>query len=194
LIPGLLDHSKNDIPSVNSENSKSVYRAVDYLLNLGHRKIAFILGMMNSKYSVERFQAFQTAFKDHGLAYDPRYILESDFSKTDGFRMMGRLLDLPDRPSAVICINDSVTPGALSQINIRGLRIPEDISIVAIGSSDLLDFYQPALTTIKISAAQIGQTASEMLIRLIENGSYPEKHVVIPSELIIRDSTRAWRE
>lgn len=194
LIPGLLPDSKIDIPSVNSENSKSVYRAVDYLLNLGHRKIAFILGAMNSKYSVERFQAFQLSFKKFGLTYDPKYIVESDFSKTDGFRMMGRLLDLPDPPSAVICINDSVTPGALGQIGTRGLRIPEDISVVAIGSSDLLDLYQPALTTIKISAVQIGQTASEMLIQLIENGHCPEKHVVIPSELIIRDSTRALRE
>lgn len=194
LIPGLLPNSKIDIPSVNSENSKSVYRAVDFLLNLGHRKIAFILGAMNSKYSVERFQSFQLSFKKYGLVYDPKYIVESDFSKTDGFRMMGRLLDLPDPPSAVICINDSVTPGALGQISTRGLRIPEDISVVAIGSSDLLDLYQPALTTIKISAVQIGQAASEMLIQLIENGHCPEKHVVIPSELIIRDSTRAWRE
>ncbi len=193
LIPGLLDDSIIDIPSVNSENFKSVYRAVDYLLNLGHRKIAFILGMMNSKYSVERFHAYQLAFENHGLTYDPQYVVESDFSKTDGFRMMGCLLDLSDRPTAVICINDSVTPGALSQINARGLKIPEDISVVAIGSSDLLDFYQPALTTIRIHAAQIGQTATQMLIQLIENGQYPEKHVVIQSELIIRDSTQAWR-
>lgn len=194
LIPGFLDHSKNDIPSVNSENSKSAYRAVDYLLNLGHRKIAFILGTMTSKYSVERFEAYQMAFKDHGLIYDPQYILESDFSKTDGFRIMGHLLDLPEPPSAVICINDTVTPGALSQISARGLRIPEDISVVAISSSDFLDLYQPALTIINNSAALIGQTASEMLIRLIENGYCPEKHVVIPSELIIRDSTRAWKK
>lgn len=193
VIPGFLENSKIDIPSVNSENSKCVYRAVDYLLNLGHRKIAFILGIMNSKYSVERFQAYQLAFKDHGLAYDPRYIVESDFSKTDGFRMMGHLLELPDRPSAVICINDSVTPGALSQITIRGLKIPDDISVVAIGSSDVLDLYQPALTTVKISAARIGQTASQMLIQLIEDGHCPERHVVVPSELIIRDSTRVWK-
>jgi len=194
LIPGFLADSKINVASVNSENYKSVYRAVDYLLNLGHRKIAFILGTMNSRYSLERFQAYQAAFKDHGLAYDPRYIVESDFSRTDGFRMMGRLLDLTDRPSAVICINDSVTPGALSQINARGLTIPGDISIVAIGSSDVLDMYQPALTAIKISAVQIGQTAANMLIQLIENGFCPEKHVIVPSELIIRDSACAWRD
>jgi len=194
VVPGFMEDSKIDIPSVNSENYQSVYRTVDYLLDLGHRKIAFILGMMNSKYSVERFKAYQAAFKDHGLAYDPKYIVESDFSKTDGSRMMGRLLDLSDRPSCVICINDSVTPGALKQISVRGLKIPEDISVVAIGSSETLDLYEPALTTIKIPVSQIGQTAAQMLIQLVENGSCSEKHVVIPSELIIRDSTRAWRD
>ncbi|MFH1080614.1 MAG: LacI family DNA-binding transcriptional regulator [Pseudomonadota bacterium] len=194
VIPGLLEDSTIDIPSVNSENYQSVYRAVDYLLDLGHRKIAFILGMINSKYSVERFKAYQVAFKDHGLAYDPKYIMESDFSKTDGFRMMGRLLDLSDRPSCVICINDSVTPGALKQINTRGLKIPEDISVVAIGSSETLDLYEPTLTTIKISVTEIGQAATQMLIQLIENGTCPERHIVIPSEFIIRDSTRAWRD
>ena len=194
VVPGFLDDSKIDIPSVNSENSKSVYCAVDYLLNLGHRRIAFILGTMNSKYSVERFRAYQEAFRGHGLAYDPKYIVESDFSKTDGSRMMGRLLDLPERPTCVICINDSVTPGALSQISARGLKIPEDISVVAIGSSDTLDLYQPSLTTVKISVTLIGQTAAQMLIQLITNGFCPQRHVVIPSELIIRNSTRAWKE
>lgn len=193
VIPGFLEDSKIDIPSVNSENYKSVYRVVDYLLDLGHRKIAFILGTMTSKYSVERFNAYQAAFQDHGLTYDPQYVVESDFSKTDGFRMMGRLLDLPERPSCVICINDSVTPGALQQINSRGLKIPEDLSVVAIGSSDILDLYQPPLTIIKTAVTQIGQTAAQMLIQLIEKEDCPEKHVVIPSELIIRDSTRAWR-
>lgn len=194
VVPGFLEDSKIDLPSVNSENVQSVYRTVNYLLDLGHRKIAFILGMMNSKYSVERFRAYQAAFQDRGLAYDPRYIVESDFSKTDGFRAMGQLLELSDRPSCVLCINDSVTPGALKQISTRGLKIPEDISVVAIGSSETLDLYQPALTTIKISVTQIGQTAAQMLIRMIEGAPCPERHIIIPSELVIRDSTRAWRD
>jgi LacI family transcriptional regulator len=191
VVPGFLENSRIDVPSVNSENFQSVYRAVNYLLDLGHRKIAFILGTLNSKYSVERFKAYQAAFNDRGLTYNSDYIVESDFSKIDGFRLMGRLLDLPERPTCVICINDTVTPGALHQINLRGLKIPEDISVVAIGSSDILDLFQPPLTTVKIAVIKIGQTAAQMLIQLIENGSCPERHVVIPSELIIRDSTCA---
>ncbi|MBI5577790.1 MAG: LacI family DNA-binding transcriptional regulator [Deltaproteobacteria bacterium] len=191
VVPGFLENSGIDVPSANSENVRCVYRAVNYLLDLGHRKIAFILGTSNSKYSVERFKAYQAAFRDRGLIYNSDYIVESDFSKTDGFRLMGRLLDLPERPTCVICINDTVTPGALHQINLRGLKIPEDISFVAIGSSDILDLFQPPLTTVKIAVTKIGQTVAQMLIQLIENGSCPERHVVIPSELIIRDSTCA---
>ena len=191
VVPGFLENSVIDVPSVNSENVRCVYRAVNYLLDLGHRNIAFILGTSNSKYSFERFTAYRAAFKDRGLGYDSDYIVESDFSKTDGFRLMGRLLDLPERPTCVICINDTVTPGALHQINLRGLKIPEDISVVAIGSSDILDLFQPPLTTVKIAVPKIGQTVARMLIQLIENGACPERHVVIPSELIIRDSTCA---
>lgn len=194
VVPGFLENSRIDIPSANSENVRCVYRAVSYLLDLGHRKIAFILGTPNSKYSVERFKAYQAAFRDRGLTYNSEYIVESDFSKTDGFRLMGRLLDLPERPTCVICINDTVTPGALHQINLRGLKIPEDISVVAIGSSDILDLFQPSLTTVKIAVTKIGQTVAQMLIQLIESGSCPERHVVIPSELIIRDSTCAVRD
>jgi LacI family transcriptional regulator len=194
VVPGFLENSRIDIPSVNSENVRCVYRAVSYLLDLGHRRIAFILGTSNSKYSVERFRAYQAAFKDRELSYNSDFIVESDFSKTDGFRLMGRLLDLPERPTSVICINDTVTPGALLQINLRGLKIPEDISVVAIGSSDILDLFQPPLTTVKIAVTMIGQTVAKMLIQLIENGSCPERHVVIPSELIIRDSTCAVRD
>jgi len=194
VVPGFLENSRIDIPSVNSENVRCVYRAVSYLLDLGHRKIAFILGTPNSKYSVERFRAYQTAFRDRGLTYNSEYIVESDFSKTDGFRLMGRLLDLTERPTCVICINDTVTPGALHQINLRGLKIPEEISVVAIGSSDILDLFQPPLTTVKIAVPKIGQTVARMLIQLIESGFCPERHVVIPSELIIRDSTCAVRD
>jgi LacI family transcriptional regulator len=191
VVPGFLENSKIDVPSVNSENVRCVYRAVNYLLDLGHRKIAFILGTSNSKYSFERFTAYRAAFRDRGLDYDSDYIVESDFSNTDGFRLMGRLLDLPERPTCVICINDTVTPGALHQINLRGLKIPEEISVVAIGSSDILDLFQPPLTTVKIAVPKIGQTVARMLIQLIESGACPERHVVIPSELIIRDSTCA---
>jgi LacI family transcriptional regulator len=192
VVPGFPDGWEFDLPSANSENYKDVYRAITYLINLGHRDIAFILGGMNSVYSLVRLEAYKAAFRDKGLEYKDKYLKESDFSKTDAFRLMGELLDLPDPPSAVISINDATTPGVLHQINSRGLRIPEDISVVAIGCSDLVDLTDPPLTTIKVPVTQVGRAAARVLIELIETGDCRERHVVIPSAFVVRESTGVW--
>lgn len=192
VAPGYPEGWEFDVPSVNSENYQDVYRAITYLINLGHRDIAFILGGMNSLYSLVRLEAYKAAFRDKGMDYKDKYIKESDFSKTDAFRLMGDLLNLPDPPSAVISINDATTPGVLHQINSRGLIIPKDISVVAIGCSDLVDLTDPPLTTIKVPVTQVGRAAARVLIELIEKGDCRERHVVIPSALVVRESTGVW--
>ena len=192
-VPGYSSEIATEVPSANTENFQSVYRAVSYLIGLGHRKIAVILGRMNSKYTTERLDAYKKALQDKGVPFDDRYIAESDFSRTDGFKLMGKLLDMDYPPSAVISINDSVTPGALHQIYSRGLKIPQDISVLAIGCSDHLELLQPPLTTIRTKVTEVGETAARMLIEIIENGSCPESQVVIPSDLIIRESTDVYR-
>jgi len=189
IVPGFPEGSHENIATVNSENFKSTHRAVSYLISLGHHKIAFILGNMASKYSFERLGAYQKAFQDRGLTYNPAYIAESDFSKTDAYRLMGELLDMDQPPTAVICINDTVTPGVLHQIFSRGLNIPEDISVVAISCSDVLDLVLPPLTMVRIPAVTIGQTLARILIQLIETGNCSQKHTMIPTDFIIREST-----
>ncbi|MCB2228196.1 MAG: LacI family transcriptional regulator [Desulfarculaceae bacterium] len=193
VVPGFASGSHEGIASVNSENFQSIHRAVSYLLGLGHRKIAFVLGSMSSKFSFERLAAYQKAFADHGLAPDPAYIVESDFSKPDAFRLMGQLLDLDQPPTAVICLNDTITPGVLRQILQRGLKVPEDISVVAIGCSDILDLTLPPLTTVRIPAVAIGRTLAQRLIQLIETGRCPEQHTIIPADFIVRESTGVCR-
>ncbi|KMY67679.1 hypothetical protein AAU61_07230 [Desulfocarbo indianensis] len=188
-VPGFPAGESPGMASVNSENVQCVRRAVNYLISLGHRDIAFILGQSNSKYTIERSQAFKQAFRDNDLPWKDYYLVESDFSKRDGYRLMGQLLDLPDPPSAVICINDSVTPGALHQINSRKLKIPHDISVLAIGCSDNLELFQPPLTTIKVPVIQVGRAAAELVIQLIETGDCLQKDIVIPADLVIREST-----
>lgn len=193
VVPGYPANAAIDITQVNSENYQSVHRAVSYLVSLGHCNIAFILGKKNSYYTIERLRAYCDALAEHGLPLREQYLAESDFSKTDGYRLMGTLLDLPEPPSAVICINDSVTPGALHQIKSRGLRAPQDISVVAIGCSDNFELYDPPLTTIRTRVVEVGQAAAQCLIDIIEKGSCPDRRIVIPSDLIIRESTGICR-
>ena len=189
VVPGYDPESRIDVPSANSENYQSVYRAVSYLISLGHRNIAFILGEMNSWYTKERLAAYRAALADHALPFNPEYTVESDFSRDDAFRLMGKLLDLPQPPTSVICINDLVTPGALHQIKSRGLRVPQDLSVLAIGCSDNFELYDPPLTTIRTRVTAVGRAAITSLIQLIETGACAKRHVVIPSDLIVREST-----
>ncbi len=188
-VPGLAVGSEVEVPSVNSENIVSFKQALKYLLDLGHRRIAFITGKENSLYTTERGEAYRTLFKEHNIPINEDYICESDFSKTDGFRLMGDLLDLAQPPTAVICMNDLVAPGAIQQIYRRGLKIPEQISVIGIGCSENFELYHPPLTAIRTQVQAVGNKAAQILIEQIETGGCREKRVIIDSELIVRQST-----
>lgn len=188
-VPGLEADSAVQVPSVNSENIFSFKQGLQYLIDLGHRRIAFITGKKNSLYTSERVQAYRELYEQHNLPINDEYICESDFSKTDGFRLMGELLDLPMPPTAVICMNDSVAPGAMQQIYNRGMRIPDHISVVGIGCSEYFELYHPPLTVVRTNVRAVGNRAARMLIEQIEKGCCKDKRIIIDSELIVRQST-----
>lgn len=189
VVPGFMEDSPLNPLSVNSENYEPNYRAVSHLIELKHRRIAYILGYPNSKYSVERLNAYQDAFRDNGLEILEEYTPFSDFSVADGFRVMGELLDLPEPPTAVLCVNDSTSIGALDQIKTRNLRIPEDLSVVVTCVSDMLAHYDPPLTTIQVPVVSVGKTAADALIQLIETGEVPGPYPPILSDFTVRKST-----
>ena len=189
VVPGLPKDSVLDIPSVTAENYDIFRRAMKYLIDLGHHRIAFITGKMNSLFTIDRVIAYGEVLREHGIAVRPEYLRESDFSKTDGFTFMGHLLDLPEPPTAVVCMNDLITPGALHQIYQRGLTVPGDISVLAIGCSENFELYHPPITVIRTRVTEVGKIASRMLIQQIEDGVCERRHVAVDSELVIREST-----
>ena len=189
VVPGFVNDSPQNPPSINSDNYESNYQAVKHLIGLGHRRIAYVLGKPNSKYSVERYQAYRQALSDHGLKFREEYIAYSDFSVTDGYRITGRLLDLERPPTAVLLINDSTSIGALDQIKARKLRIPEQLSVVVTCASDLLSHYDPPLSVVEVPVVSVGRVATESLIELIETGSAPEDNHSLPSIFVAKKST-----
>jgi len=189
VVPGFLQDSPQNPLSINSDNYEPNYRAVKHLIDLKHRRIAYILGHRNSKYSIERLHAYQDAFRANGLEIREEYTPFSDFSVADGFRLMGKLLDLPEPPTAVLCINDTISIGALDQIKARNLKIPDDLSVVVTCASDILAHYEPPLTIIKVPVVSVGKTAAATLIQLIETGAAPAERPSIPANFIIRKST-----
>ena len=189
VVPGFMEDSPRNPISITCDNYAPNYQAIKHLIELNHRRIAFILGKPNSKYSVERLEAYRNAMRDHGLEFREEYIAFSDFSVTDGYRIMGELLDLPRPPTAVLFINDSISIGALDQIKARKLKMPDQLSVVVTCASDLLSHYDPALSVVKVPVVALGKTATETLIQIIETGSAPNNECPFPSTFTAREST-----
>lgn len=189
LIPGYLDNFESGLPSVNAENIESVFAATDHLIKLGHKRISFILGALNSKFTLERLEGYKRAFEKNNIPVLKEYIRESDFSKKDGVKLMKELLTLPHLPTAVIGVNDNVTIGAIQAIFSNGMRIPKDISVITIGDSEYVSDFNPPLTAIRIPLVEIGKKATQTLLNLLNGTKLRKKNIILPSEFIVRGST-----
>jgi LacI family transcriptional regulator len=179
-----------DIPSVDVNNAESAYTAVRYLLDLGHRRIGHISNAPFSyRSSWERLNGYRQALEDAGIAYDPALVREGAFTDASGCAPMLALLDLRERPTAVFIGSDAVAFGALEAIHSRGLRIPEDISIISFDDIPIIKYLRPPLTSIHLPAYDIGKRAGEMLLKILNGEQLESSRVSLPTELVIRGST-----
>lgn len=183
-----------DIASVDVDNTQGAYTAVQHLLDLGHRRIGHISNAPFSYTSSrDRLDGYRQALADAGIAYDHELVYPGEFTDASSYEPMNRLLDLPEPPTAVFIGSDVVALGAIDAIHNRGLRIPEDISVI--GFDDVLPgkYLRPALTTVHLPAYDLGRQAGEMILRIISGESLPSLRVLLPTNLIIRSSTAPHR-
>jgi DNA-binding LacI/PurR family transcriptional regulator len=187
------------VDSIGIENVQGAYLAVQHLLNLGHRRIGLISGPIRTVSRLDRFAGYRAALTEAGIELAPDLIWEgssiSAFGDIEGVEMgrMGArtLLSRPNRPTALLTVNDMYALGAYAGARDAGLRIPEDVSIVGFDNlTPLSEIAVPPLTTIQQPLQEMMRTAVELLISRLEKTRIgpPEHHVVLP-KLIIRAST-----
>ncbi|HSC25811.1 MAG TPA: LacI family DNA-binding transcriptional regulator [Vicinamibacterales bacterium] len=170
-----------------------IAQAVDHVVALGHRHVAFISGPLDLHSARTRRQAFVDGMHRHGLRPDRRFIREGTHTAEGGEKAMTALLRLRRLPTAVVTSNDWTAIGALHAILAAGLRVPDDISLVGFDDIPLVSYTNPALTTVRMSAADVGATAFQALFRLIR-GDRPEGDVYqVPTRLVVRESTTRAR-
>jgi DNA-binding LacI/PurR family transcriptional regulator len=181
----------SDIPSVDVDNTQGAYTAVKHLIDLGHRRIGHISNAPFSYTSSrDRLTGYRMALAEAGIPYDETLVYAGAFTDTSSYEPMMTMLDLPDPPSAVFIGSDLVALGAVQAIHHHNLRIPDDISVI--GFDDLLigKYLQPPLTTIHLPAYDLGRRAGEMILASIRGESFQTLRVLLPTELILRQSTR----
>jgi LacI family transcriptional regulator len=187
LIPG--DPNNIRIPSVDVDNIDGAFQAVDYLVGLGHKRIAFINGLTASKYSVERLIGYSRALQKHKLPFQEKFVLESDFTQEGGYNSMKTLLSKKNPPTAVLVINDYSTMGVLKAALEMDFRVPEDVSVIGFGDVYFASMTTPPLTTIRAPFQKVGEEAVSMLLRIVQEERISRKHVILPVSLVIRKST-----
>lgn len=188
-----IDRPPADWPgdSVTVQNFEGGYAAGKHLIQLGHEVIGVLRGPTNVVTANERIKGFTKALKEHGLQLSPEYVQESLFNQESGYLCAMRLLRMVPRPTALFAGNDLIAVGALSAVKASKLRCPEDVSIVSFDGMSFTEFTDPTLTSIVQPSYQLGHAAARLLLDRIEGDTSEARHLVLKTELKIRDSTQA---
>jgi LacI family transcriptional regulator len=175
--------------SMDFDNREGARLAAQHLIELGHRRIAFISGDPEHPDAVVRLQGYRSAVEAAGLRFDPALVLEGNFTEHSGLLAVERLLDSRTRFSAILAANDQMAFGAALGLHRRGRRVPDDVSLVGFDDVAGSLYMVPPLTTVHNPIQEIGQLAARAMLGLLA-GERPAIEVPAP-RLIVRESTRA---
>jgi LacI family transcriptional regulator len=175
-------------PAVGVTNREGAQSATRYLIDLGHRRIGFITGNLELVSARDRLAAYRATLAEYGIPLRPELIAEGDFLQKRGFHAAQELLDLPERPTAIFASNDDTAFGVIEAARDRGLRIPEDLSVVGFDDIPEAANVHPPLTTVRQPLDQMGRAGARMLLHAIEHPEIEMRSTILPTELIIRSS------
>lgn len=182
------------LDAVLPDNFRGVHQAVEYLAELGHRRIGFISGSALITTGSERLLGYRSAVRQLGLDEDPDLLKVGSFTRAHGERAMAELLTLADPPTALIAGSNRISMGALMVMGQRGVHIPDDISVIGYNDTEWLTAWNPPITAVDIAVDEMARLAVDLLHRRIAGGKrYDGKPVTyhLSTSLIVRHSCRA---
>jgi LacI family transcriptional regulator len=181
------------VSSVMSDNHGGAFAAVEHLIALGHRRIAFLGGFSDTAVFAERFEGYRDAMRKAGLSVTDELVIGSAPSRAGGVDAIGRALSLADRPTAALCLNDAVAFGVCDGLRARRMEAGEDFAVV--GFDDVIEAKTavPALTTVSVDPQGLGQRAAQLLLKQINAGKADAEAVVSSVRLVVRQSCGAGR-
>ena len=175
---------------ITANNEKGAFEATEYLIRQGYKKIAHLTSSDHLSISIERLNGYKKALEQHGLPFNPHYLKycpHGGMFYDEVENAVKELMNLSDRPDAVFVAGDRLSVGCLVVFKNLNIQVPKDMAITGFSNSDVLDLMHPPLTAVRQPAFEMGQIATDMLIRLIES-RYPlyefEKKVLDTSLLI----------
>lgn len=177
------------IVNIVSDDKEGSYAAGQHLIKQGHTRIAMIEGVEGFKSTQNRREGLLNALIDSGIPIRNDYFVRGRYDMESGYHAMQELLKLDTPPTAVFCANDDMAIGAMKAILERGLRVPEDISVVGFDDIEFAQFTTPSLTTIKRPIEEISAEGARRLLELIDDPAAAGETLFLKTELIKRNST-----
>jgi LacI family transcriptional regulator len=169
--------------------ANGIRQAVDHVVSLGHTRVAFISGPLDLHSARTRRQAFLDGMRAHRIKPDPKLIREGTHTAEGGRQAMKAILRQRKHPTVAVCSNDWTAIGALHALDEARMQVPGDVSLVGFDDIPLVSYTSPPLTSVRMSAGDVGSTAFEALFRLIGGERLEGDVYQVPTKLVVREST-----
>jgi len=182
-----------DFPYIDVDGAQGTDEAVQHLIDLGWRRIAFIGLSAELICADDRLAGYRRALERNGLPYDPRLVANMHTTEEAGHQAMAGFLALDEPPDAVLACSDELALGAMNAAQEQGLVVGQDVGVIGFDDIPSAAYCRPPLTTIRQPMYEIGTRLCRMLIQIIEGEEPEERQVVLPPTLVVRESCGARR-
>ncbi|SHF62506.1 DNA-binding transcriptional regulator CytR [Vibrio gazogenes] len=182
-----------ELPTVHIDNLTSAFEVVNYLTQMGHKKIGEIAGPDSAALCHFRHQGYMQALRRAGITMNPAYHYKGDFSFEAGVKAIRLLLGLSEPPGAVFCHNDMMAIGAIQEAKRLGVRVPQDLSVVGFDDINFAQYCDPPLTTVSQPRYEIGRQAMLMMLEVLRGHDVRAGSRLLETKLVIRESVAAPR-
>ncbi len=176
---------------VGMDDDKGTARALDHLFQLGHRRIAFVGGFAEQATRQRRLRSYRESLRRQGIGFDPTLCIDSPVTRQGGYDAIHQLLRLQEPPSAAYCYSDVIAFGVM--LGLRAARLEAGVDFAVIGFDDVPEatLWHPGLTTVSADPRGLGENAAQLMLRRISQPDLPVKSIIMPSKLIVRESSAA---
>ncbi|MGE5582328.1 MAG: GntR family transcriptional regulator [Bacillota bacterium] len=190
-VPAVVVNNENDyFPMIRPDREKGTYEAIKYLINLEHRRIAFISGIPSYITSKNCFEGFKRALTDSNMDWEKQIVKEGNWTFDGGYQAMKEIIkEHSQLPTAVFACNDMTAIGAMEALKEEGFSIPDDVSVIGFDDIEQSRYCSPKLTTVRVDTALIARMACQNLFYAIESREMHHIQIIVPTELKIREST-----
>ncbi|GAA1726328.1 LacI family DNA-binding transcriptional regulator [Brachybacterium phenoliresistens] len=189
LVVDPVSTSDTSLVTISATNWEGGQTATGHLLELGHRRIGVVAGPEDSVPARQRLQGYRSALEQAGVPFDPELVRHSSFGYDDGRAAAEALLDLPEPPTAIFAVADTLAIGVLRTARARDLRVPDRLSVVSFDDTLIATWSNPQLTTVRQPLASMGQVAIERALALASDPGLFAHPFKLETQLIVREST-----